>query len=65
VRSLRLLGLRKPPSVSESIDWAQTLLTLGTERLDRRTATETMHVVLKHQPDIEKAAADLEEPGEG
>jgi len=65
VRSLRLLGLRKPPSVSESIDWAQTLLTLGMERLDRRTATETLHVVLKHQPDIEKAAADLEEPGEG
>jgi len=64
VRSLRLLGLRKPPSVSESIDWAQTLLTLGMERLDRRTATETLHVVLKHQPDIEKAAADLEEPGE-
>jgi len=64
VRSLRLLGLRKPPSVSESIDWAQTLLTLGIERLDRRAATETLHVVLKHQPDIEKAAADLEEPGE-
>lgn len=64
VRSLRLMALRKPPSVSESIDWAQTLLALGAERLDRRTATETLHVVLKHQPDIEKAAADLEEPGE-
>jgi MoxR-like ATPase len=65
VRSLRLLPLRKPPSVSESIDWAQTLLTLGAPRLDRRTAAETLHVVLKHQPDVEKAAADLEEPGEG
>jgi MoxR-like ATPase len=65
VRSLRLLALRKPPSVSESIDWAQTLLALGVERLDRRAATDTLHVVLKHQPDIEKAAADLGEPGEG
>ena len=64
VRSLRLMALRKPPSVSESIDWAQTLLALGAEQLDRRTATETLYVVLKHQPDIEKAAADLEEPGE-
>jgi len=65
VRSLRLLGLRKPPSVSESIDWAQTLLALGVEHLDRRTAAETLYVVLKHQPDIERAVADLEEPGEG
>lgn len=63
-RSLRSLGLRKPPSVSESIDWAQTLLTLGKDRLDRAGAIETLHVVLKHQPDIEKAAADLGEPGD-
>ena len=65
VRSLRRLPLRKPPSVSESIDWAQTLLALGVERLDTRAAVGTLHVVLKHQPDIEKAAADLEPPGEG
>jgi MoxR-like ATPase len=65
VRSLRGLPLRKPPSVSESIDWAQTLLALQVERLDHKIATETLHVVLKHQPDIEKAAADLGEPEEG
>jgi MoxR-like ATPase len=65
VRSLRLMALRKPPSVSESIDWAQTLLALGAPRLDQPTALQTLHVVLKHQPDIEKAAADLESSGEG
>lgn len=65
VRSLRGLPLRKPPSVSESIDWAQTLLALQVERLDHRVATETLPVVLKHQPDIEKAAAHLGEPEEG
>ena len=65
VRSLRRLPLRKAPSVSESIDWAQTLLVLGVERLDTRAAVDTLHVVLKHQPDIEKAAADLEPPGGG
>lgn len=64
VRSLRLLGLRKPPSVSESIDWAQTLLALGKDQLDRAGAVETLHVVLKHQPDIEKAAADLGASGD-
>ena len=65
VRSLRRLPLRKAPSVSESIDWAQTLLALGIERLDAAAAGRTLHVVLKHQPDIEKAAADLELPGAG
>jgi len=65
VRSLRRLPLRKAPSVSESIDWAQTLLALGVERLDTRAAVDTLHVVLKHQPDIEKAAADLQPPGGG
>ncbi|MFH1331046.1 MAG: MoxR family ATPase [Actinomycetota bacterium] len=65
VRSLRRLPLRKAPSVSEAIDWAQTLLALGVERLDTRAAVDTLHVVLKHQPDIEKAAADLEPPGGG
>jgi len=65
VRSLRRLPLRKAPSVSESIDWARTLLVLGVERLDTRAAVDTLHVVLKHQSDIEKAAADLEPPGEG
>jgi MoxR-like ATPase len=65
VGSLRSLALRKPPSVSESIDWAQTLLALGVERVDRRVTVDTLHVVLKHQPDIEKAVADLGEPGEG
>ena len=65
VRSLRRLPLRKPPSVSESLDWAETLLALGVERLDTDTALATLHVVLKHQADIEKAATDLEAPGEG
>lgn len=65
VRRLRRLPLRKPPSVGESIDWARTLLALGLEKLDAGAAVGTLPVVLKHQPDIEKAAADLGEPGEG
>ena len=34
VRSLRMLDLRKPPSVSETLDWARTLVILGIDRLD-------------------------------
>ena len=59
VRSIRALDLKKSPSVSETIDWARTLLLLGIRSVDAQSATETLHVLLKYQSDIEKAAKDL------
>ncbi len=59
VRRLRDMPLKKAPSVSESIDWARTLLTLGASRLDVETARSTLHVALKHQTDIEAAGREL------
>ena len=59
VRSIRALDLKKAPSVSETLDWARTLLLLGTRHVDTETATGTLHVLLKYQSDIEKAAKDL------
>jgi len=61
VAGVRAQTLRKPPSVSESIDWARTLLALGVTDLDEKAVTETLHVLLKHQPDIERVAAGLAE----
>ncbi|MFF1508582.1 AAA family ATPase [Streptomyces sp. NPDC058326] len=60
VGALRAMDLRKVPSVSETIDWARTLLALGAERLDERIVRETLGVLLKHQEDIVKAAAKLD-----
>lgn len=59
VRSIRLMELKKAPSVSESIDWARTLVALAVEHIDTETVTDTLHVLLKYQTDIEKAAAEL------
>ena len=59
VRSVRNFQLKKPPSVSESIDWAQTLLALGVGEVDEATARETLHVLLKYQNDIDKVSRDL------
>ena len=59
VRSLRTLELRKPPSVAETIDWARTLVVLGIESVDATVAKDTLHVLLKHQLDIERAAKEL------
>ncbi|MEU7700285.1 MoxR family ATPase [Streptomyces sp. NPDC039028] len=60
VGALRAMDLRKVPSVSETIDWARTLLALGADRLDERVVRETLGVLLKHQEDIVRAAAKLD-----
>jgi len=59
VASIRSEPVRKPPSVSESLDWARTLLALGIDRIDETTVADTLHVLLKYQADIEKVAASL------
>jgi MoxR-like ATPase len=59
VRSIRMLDLKKSPSVSETLDWARTLLLLNIETVDETTAKETLHILLKYQTDITKAAKEL------
>ncbi|HMD45269.1 MAG TPA: MoxR family ATPase [Acidimicrobiales bacterium] len=59
VRSLRTLELRKSPSVSETLDWARTLVLLGIESVDAAVARDTLHILLKYQTDIERAAKEL------
>jgi len=62
VRSIRSLELKKAPSVSETLDWARTLLLLGIANVDAEAATSTLHILLKYQSDIEKAAKELASP---
>jgi len=59
VRSIRQLELKKHPSVSETLDWARTLLLLGVADVDAQTAKDTLHILLKYQSDILKAAKEL------
>ncbi len=59
VRALRALELKKSPSISETLDWAQTLLELGLDTLDEPAVRSTLGVVLKHASDQDRAAAEL------
>ena len=59
VASLRELDLRKAPSVSETLDWARTLVVLGQESVTEKETTETLHVLLKYQSDIDKARREF------
>ena len=56
---LRGLELRKAPSVSETIDWARTLLALGLDTLTDEAVRSTLGVVLKHRTDVTRAASEL------
>lgn len=59
VRSIRQMDLKKAPSVSESIDWARTLLALGATEVDTGILDDTLHVLLKYQGDIDLARREL------
>src|SRR5437867_9003244 len=54
VRSIRALDLKKAPSVSETLDWARTLMLLGVDRIDAEVTRKTLALLLKYQQDIEK-----------
>ena len=59
VRSVRQLDLKKHPSVSETLDWARTLVLLGIERIDSEVAADTVNVLLKYRTDIDKAVKEF------
>ena len=63
VHALRSLELDKPPSISESVDWARSLVLLGVTSLDGAMISRTLPVLLKNKRDIERARAELELSG--
>jgi MoxR-like ATPase len=64
-QALRGLDLRKPPSISETLDWAKALVTLNAEQLDRHTLETTMSVLLKHESDLHYTKKWLQAPSSG
>ena len=59
IHELRDLDLKKAPAISETIDWARTLLLLHTDRLDADLVRDTLNVILKFQEDIENVETEL------
>jgi MoxR-like ATPase len=59
VATLRSADLKKPPSISESVDWARTLLALGAGELTDDVTRQTLNVLLKYERDITIAVAEL------
>ena len=59
IQELRDLDLKKVPAISETIDWARTLLLLHTESLDADLVRDTLNVILKFQEDIDNVDAEI------
>ena len=59
VQSLRGGDLKKAPAVSETIDWARTLVLMHASELETDLVRTTLNVLLKFQEDIEAVQADI------
>jgi MoxR-like ATPase len=55
VAKLRTLDLRKPPSISETLDWTRALVILNADRLDPALLDSTLNLVLKYEADAARA----------
>ncbi len=63
VQNLRAMELFKPPGIAESLDWAQSLVTLDAREVDRAVIEATLGVVLKYQDDITRVRDEIATKG--
>jgi len=53
IQTIRKMDLKKVPSISETIDWARTVVLLNAGNLNVEIVRETMNVFLKFEDDID------------
>ena len=61
IRKIREMDLKKKPCVSETLDWAQSLIALQVEELSADVVIETINVILKYQADVEQVKGKLQQ----
>ncbi len=60
ISKLRDMDLKKRPSVSESLDWAASLVEMGVVSLSRETTIATLNILLKYRSDIDLVKSSLQ-----
>lgn len=60
VQKIRTLDLRKPPSVSESLDWARSLVILNAKALEPALVESTLTMLVKYEKDLERVKGALD-----
>jgi MoxR-like ATPase len=61
IRKIREMDLKKKPCVSETLDWAQSLIALQVDELSAEVVIETLNVILKYQADVEQVKGKLQQ----
>jgi MoxR-like ATPase len=59
VRYIRSMDLKKAPSISETLDWAQAVAVMGRDSIDEELLASTLSLLVKEQKDLEKVQANL------
>jgi MoxR-like ATPase len=60
VQKIRAMELRKPPSVSESLDWARSLVILNAQELEPALVESTLTMLVKYEKDLERVKNGLD-----
>jgi MoxR-like ATPase len=60
VQKIRAMDLRKPPSISESLDWARSLVILNAQSLDQALVDSTLSMLVKYEKDLERVRGSLD-----
>ena len=60
VHALRDLDLKKKPSISETLDWASSLMALQVETLSTGVVSETLSAILKYRIDADLVKKNLD-----
>jgi MoxR-like ATPase len=60
VQRVRRAKLNKVPGVSETLDWAQALVTMHAAHLSNELVAETLGCFIKDEPDLRKVRAEME-----
>jgi MoxR-like ATPase len=59
VRYIRQMDLKKVPSISETLDWARSIMVLGRDVIDEEMIAGTLSLLVKEQKDLEKVQANI------
>jgi hypothetical protein len=59
VSKVREMDLKKLPSVSETIDWAKSLVLLHADSLDEELVKASLNALLKYEEDLTSVVENL------
>ncbi|UCH20252.1 MAG: MoxR family ATPase [Deltaproteobacteria bacterium] len=60
IRRIRNLDLKKKPAISETLDWAQSLIALKVEDLNPDIVSQTLNVICKYRADTDQVADNMD-----